>query len=137
MFLTLLVVTFLISLGVCLVVERIFSRPIASILDRIISDQISHAWVRYIKFALYVVGISGGVRVHSLERYINPTWQERDPIVLNRDRWILEVYRTIIESLQAIAWMLLVFFVVALIAYVIVKIFESRRAAKAFKEAGV
>ncbi len=31
---------------------------------------------------------------------------------------MLEVSRTIIESLQGIAWMLLVFFVVALMAYV-------------------
>jgi hypothetical protein len=39
----------------------------------------------------------------------------------------LEVYRTIIESLQGIAWLLLVFFVIALLAYVIVRIFEMKR----------
>ncbi|MGI9304798.1 MAG: hypothetical protein ACR2RB_19150 [Gammaproteobacteria bacterium] len=32
--------------------------------------------------------------------------------------------------MQSIAWMLLVFFVVALIAYVIVRIFEGRRESK-------
>ncbi len=32
-----------------------------------------------------------------------------------------------IDTLQGIAWMLLVFFVVALVAYVLVRIFESRR----------
>jgi len=47
--------------------------------------------------------------------------------VLNADRWTLEVYRTIIETLQSIAWMLLVFFVAALLAYVIVRGFELRR----------
>ena len=47
--------------------------------------------------------------------------------VLNADRWVLEVYRTIIETLQSVAWMLLVFFVFALIAYVVVRGFELRR----------
>jgi hypothetical protein len=47
--------------------------------------------------------------------------------VLDADRWTLEVYRTIIGTLQSIAWMLLVFFVAALIAYVVMRGFELRR----------
>ena len=74
--------------------------------------------------------MSKGVRVYDLERYVNPErWQaERggEPLVLNANRWVLEVYRTVIESLQGIAWMLLVFFVFALIAYVIVRGLELR-----------
>ena len=46
---------------------------------------------------------------------------------LTRDRWILEVYRTIIETLQGIAWALLLFFLFSLMAYVLVRISESRR----------
>ena len=42
------------------------------------------------------------------------------------DRWIFELYRAAIETLQGIAWMLLVFFAFALIAYVIVRIGEMR-----------
>jgi hypothetical protein len=38
----------------------------------------------------------------------------------------LEVYRTIIETLKGIALMLLLFFIFALIAFVIVRIAESR-----------
>ena len=34
---------------------------------------------------------------------------------------MLEIYRTIIETLQSIAWMLLVVFVATLIAYVLVR----------------
>lgn len=44
---------------------------------------------------------------------------------------MLEVYRTIIETLQGIAWMLLVFFVVALVAYVIVRLSELKRTGSA------
>jgi len=39
----------------------------------------------------------------------------------------LEIYRTIIQVLQGIAWALLVFFVVALIAYAITRRGEGRR----------
>ena len=36
------------------------------------------------------------------------------------------IYRTIIGTLQGIAWMLLIFFIFALIAFVIVRIFEMK-----------
>ena len=129
MFLTLLAVTFVISFLVSLAVVRIFSRPLENILKRIIADEISAAWLKYLKFAMFVVGISSGVRIHEIEKYITPQrWDKEARIIqLTEDRWILEVYRTIIETLQGIAWMLLVFFAFALVAYVIVRIFELKR----------
>jgi hypothetical protein len=129
-FITLLVVTFLISLTVSLIVVSLFSKPIAGILHRIIADEISSAWSKYLKFAIYVVGISSGVRIYQLERYITgQTSPDNQVIELTRDRWVLELYRTVIETLQGIAWMLLVFFIFALIAYVLVRIFEFRQKA--------
>lgn len=125
MFLTLLAVTFLIAAVVSFVAARAFDRPIRTILDRIIRDEISGAWHRYILFALYVVGLSGGVRIYSLEQYIMPR-PDQPELELNTERWVLEVYRTVIETLQSIAWMLLVFFLFALIAYVITRGFEIR-----------
>ena len=127
MFITLLLVSFTIALLVSFVVVRLFDRPVASILDRIIAEEISSAWTRYIKFAIYVVGISGGVKIWQLEKYITPRTKDLPQVVLNPDRWTLEIYRTVIETLQSIAWMLLVFFIFALIAFVIVKGFELRR----------
>lgn len=130
MFLSLLLVTFLVALGVSALTVRLFAPSIDGILKRVISDTISIAWLKYLTFAIYVVGISKGVRIYDLERYVNPErWQPElggGPLVLNANRWILEVYRTIIESLQGIAWLLLVFFVFALIAYVIVRGLELR-----------
>jgi len=128
MFMILLGVTFVTSLVVSSIAVRMFARPIDGILQRIISDPISQAWTKYVKFAIYVVGISSGVRVWQLERYITPgQFKEAQILQLTRDRWVLEVYRTIIESLQGIAWLLLVFFAVALVAFVIVRAFELRR----------
>jgi hypothetical protein len=40
---------------------------------------------------------------------------------LTPEYWTLEIYRAIVGTLQSVAWMLLVFFLVSLIAYVIVK----------------
>ncbi len=128
MFITLLAITFLISLGVAAIVAGIFAKPIDQILARIISDEISRAWVKYLKFAIYVVGVSSGVRIWELERYITPPQiKDAQVIQLTRDRWVLEVYRTIIESLQGLAWLLLVFFIFALIAFVIVRVFELKK----------
>jgi hypothetical protein len=130
MFFSLLFATFAIALVVSVMVVKAFSRPVRSILDRIVDDSISGAWHRYITFAALVVGVSGGVRIYSLERYIQPeTGPEGqvEPLVLNAERWTLEIYRTIIECLQSMAWMYLVVFLFALIAYVIVRIAERRR----------
>ncbi|MFO7447568.1 MAG: hypothetical protein R6W90_14450 [Ignavibacteriaceae bacterium] len=126
MFLTLLIVTFLIAGAVSFIVVKLFDNSINKILIRIIKDDISNAWSRYLKFAIFVVGISGGVRIWQLEQYIQP-YPEGQRFILNGDRWVLEVYRTIIETLQSVAWLLLVFFVIALIAYVIVRGQEYKR----------
>ena len=128
MFITLLIVTFLIALLVSTIVVLVFAKPINNILDRIIADNISRAWSKYLKFAIYITGISSGVRIWALEKYITEGQFEGAQIVqLTSERWVLEVYRTIIETLQGIAWMLLVFFVFALIAYVIVRVFEMKK----------
>ena len=128
MFTTLLLVTFLIAFVVSGIIVRMFDRPIDRILRRIIADDISQGWLKYLKFAIYVVGISSGVRIWSLERYITPQQFERAEVIkLTNDRWVLEVYGTVIGTLQGIAWLLLVFFIFALIAFVIIRVFELRR----------
>jgi hypothetical protein len=135
MFLTLLLVTFAIALAVSFIVARIFSGSIRRILDRIVSPDLAGAWHRYMIFALYVVGISGGVRIYSLEQYVNPSDPKLPPLVLTPDRWTLEVYRTVIETLQSAAWMLLVAFVFLLIAYVIARGMELRASKRAVADA--
>ncbi len=126
MFLSLLGITFLVSLLVCFIVARLFAKPIDGILERIVASDIAFAWTKYLKFAIYVVGISGGVRIHYLENFLLEPNEHFTPPELTTNRWVLEIYRTIIESLQSIAWMLLVFFIFALIAYVIVRAFEIK-----------
>jgi hypothetical protein len=126
MFLFLLFATFVVALAVSFAVMWLFTKPIDSVLHRIIADEISAAWSKYMKFAILVVGVSAGVQLRDLEKYINSALGGREAAPVGFDRWIFELYRAAIETLQGIAWMLLVFFVFALIAYVIVRIGEMR-----------
>ena len=134
MFYYLMISTFVLALGVSFMVMRLFSQSIQDILARIIQDPIHDAWAKYTKFAGMVVGTSSGIRIYDMEKYITPlTYTDNNKkivIELTQERWVLEIYRTIIETLQGLAWMMLVFFMVALIAYVIVRWSEIKYAAK-------
>jgi hypothetical protein len=129
MFYTLLIATFAIALAVSWVTCRMFQNPADRILRRVIQDEIYVSWLTYLKFALYVVGVSSGVRIFQIERYISaPSYPEGAKILqLTGERWVLEIYRTVIESLQGLAVVLLVFFLAALAAFVIVRIVEAAR----------
>jgi hypothetical protein len=63
-----------------------------------------------------------------LERFITANHKEELILTLTKERWTLEIYRTIIETLQSIAWMYLIVFIFALLAFVIVKGFEHKNA---------
>jgi hypothetical protein len=130
MFYLLLIVTFLVALLVCYIVSRLFNDSIYKILKLIVPEAINEAWLKYIKFAIYVVGISGGVRVWDLEKYITSRYDNREIVQLTAERWTLEIYRTLIGSLQSIATVLLIFFVFTLIAYVVLRIFSSKKESK-------
>ncbi|MGD0786307.1 MAG: hypothetical protein ABR969_10920 [Sedimentisphaerales bacterium] len=132
MFITLLAATFIIAFAVSTIVVLFFSKPLDNILDRIISDQISKAWSKYLKFAIYVTGISSGVRIWDLEKYVTKSqvYKDAEIVQLTTDRWVFEAYRATIGTLQGIAWMLLVFFVFALVAYVVVRVSEAKNKAK-------
>jgi len=119
MFVTLLLATLALAAFCSFLITRLFRGPVDRTLDRIVGAEFGAALKRYLTFAIYVVGISGGVRVWDLEKYITP--DPENPIVLNADRWILELFRTLVGTLQGVAWMLLVFFLFALVAYVIVR----------------
>ncbi len=130
MFLTLLIVTFGVATLVSVAVTLSFSKAIDKILKRIIADEISSAWRQYMTFALYVVGISSGVQINDLEQFVTAQGKYQPIVPLTSDRWILEVYRTIIDTLQGLATVLLIFFIFALISFVLVRIFELRREKK-------
>ncbi|MBT3448773.1 MAG: hypothetical protein HOB33_12485 [Bacteroidetes Order II. Incertae sedis bacterium] len=121
MFILLLGATFVLAVVVSFIIAKVFQRPVQQILDRIIADQISYVWSKYLSFAIYVVGVSGGVRVWELEKYLRPQGDSEVVAELTTEAWVLEIYGAIIGTMSAVAWMLLVFFVFTLIAFVIVR----------------
>lgn len=126
MIITLLVTTFIVAVAVTALVAFFFGKPINEILKRVVPPDLSYAWTRYLRFAIYVVGIGGGVRVWDLEKYITAQEPYNAIVPLTSDRWVLEIYNTIIGALQSLAMVLLVFFIFALMAVVIVRLFEAR-----------
>jgi hypothetical protein len=122
----LLIVTFVIALAMSTLVALLFRKPIFKILSRLVTDELAPTWQRYILFATYVVGISGGVQFWNIEKYVTPD-KDGKLLQLTSDLWIVELYRSTIGSLQSIAWFLLIFFLIALVAYVVVRGFEARR----------
>lgn len=128
MSLILLLITLLLAVAVSIAVSRAFTKPLDNILKRIIADEISAGWLMYLKFATLIVGVSSGVRIRDIEKYAMPLRGDKEARVFDFtfERWILEIYRTAIDTLQGIAWMLMVFFIFALVAYVIVRIAEIR-----------
>jgi hypothetical protein len=125
MFFSLLFATLLTSLVTSAVIAFVFRKSIGGILARVLRDEISMAWQRYIMFAVIVVGVSSGVNLYKLEQYTEGSqghWiekpgvekthdeQEWQPPVLNDETWTLEIYRSIVGTIQGIAWALLVFF---------------------------
>ena len=134
MFFVLLVLTLFVALATSGLVVLLFRKPIRQILDRIIGEQIAEGWHRFLLFAVFVVGISSGVQIFKLEQYVHgpdgpgPDGATRLPLALDSASMGLEVYRTIIQVLQGIAWALLVFFVVALVAFAIVRRGEAMHA---------
>ena len=126
MIITLLLSTFVIAFAVASIIVFIFNKPIEAILRRVVPVDISYAWTRYLRFAIYVVGIGGGVRVWDFEKYLTLQEPYKEIIQLTSERWILEIYNTVIGTLQSVAMILLIFFVFALIAVVIVRMYEAR-----------
>lgn len=141
MFFSLLFATLLTSLATSTIVALLFRKSIGGILTRVLRDDISMAWQRYIMFAVIVVGLSSGVNLYKLEQYTEGSqgrWvdkpgvekqhdeQEWKPPVLNNETWTLEIYRSIVGTIQGIAWALLVFFLVSLVAFVIVRGQETK-----------
>jgi len=126
-FFSLLLVTLLISIIVTVIVIICFNKPIKAIFIRIIGEEIAIAWQKFLTFALFVVGIASGISIHKLERFIAPVTEENPRPDLTLEFWALEIYRTVISSLGGLAWALLIFFVFALIAFVIVKGREKKK----------
>jgi len=132
MSLILLVAEVILSLGISWYVVRLLSQPTEKILNRITSsDEISRAWLKFVKFAIYVAGVSGGVKLteKDIEEFL--TIIERDTGRVNPftymymlSRIALEICMAVIGALRGIFWFLAYFFIALAIAFIIVRAIE-------------
>ena len=130
MFLILLVLEVVASLVISWYVVRALSQSIEKILNRITSDETSLAWSKCVKFAIYVAGVSGGMRVTEkdfqefgmMERGF-PAFDSRIymSMVLGL---VWKICEAVIGALRGIFWFLACFFIAAAIAFVIVRVIE-------------
>jgi hypothetical protein len=122
-FFALLVLTLSVSLLTSGAIILLFRKPIRQILDRVIGEEIASGWHRFLLFAVFVVGVSSGVQIWKLEQYAHP--ERMGPagpaLTLDAASVALEIYRTMIQTLQGVAWALLVFFIAALVAFAIIQ----------------
>lgn len=127
MFLSLLVALLSIALLLTSFVVFAFRKPIQGIFNRLIGEALSEAWVRFLTFALYVVGVSSAVHGYRLDKYVT-TRNKGDVLAdLNVNTWVLEIYQSVRSVLGGLAWSLMSFFTIALIAFIIVRACELKR----------
>jgi len=124
MFYAILLVTLAVALVTSILVVRFFNEAVRKILSRIVGDDLAEAWRKYMSFAIVVVGVSGGVRIWDLEKFV-PNGRE-SALELNGVRWTIQIYRTVIDTLSQIAWVMLLFFLCTMVAYVIMRAVEAR-----------
>ena len=120
------IVSFLVAALVSFGVMIAFARILSTIFGDIFRERLSigDAFIRFVKYATLLVGVSRGAIAHQLQFDI---WSHYDTIKdlasnldFNRVAWLTATYVSIIETLRALAYMYLALFAIILVAYVIV-----------------
>jgi hypothetical protein len=127
MFITLLIVTLVFALALSLGVVWFLTAALRGVITQIVGATAASYWYRFAVFALYVTGVAYGVDIYRLERYIQRTYKDQITATLDLDAWIFEIYHVIERTLAGLATGAMVIFVFSLIAFVIVRGFETRR----------
>lgn len=123
MFIVLFAVSLVLAVIVAAIVAWISKDVIESILHRFLADKIGTAISKYFRFAILVVGVSEGTRSRLLLDYISaPAW-DRTALTaqLTPEFWALELYRTVIQALEGILGLVIVFSFVAFVAIVLIR----------------
>lgn len=112
-------------------VASVCEKPISILIRRIIQNDTSCMFTRYVRYATYLVGISHGVNVNPLSSELAVHILERISIdrVSNYPEWWMwmsSLQTVIMQPLTAIAYMYLALFVLGLMAYITVKVREQQ-----------
>ena len=117
----------MLALALSVTIAWISREAIDVILRRFVVDPVVRAgFEKYIRFAIVVVGISGGTRVKPLQEYISAADYNKPALLaaLTQEFWALELYRTVIGALEGVAGLLLVCIFLALIAPLVLRMLK-------------
>lgn len=121
-FIVSVVVAAIVSFGVM----AVFARSISIIFGDIFQDKfrINSAFIKFVKYTTYLVGVSRGAIAHQLKFDIWTHYDTIKEVVPNLDfsrvAWLTATCVTIIETLRALAYMYAALFLITLIAYIVV-----------------
>ncbi|MDE0041357.1 MAG: hypothetical protein OXT74_04940 [Candidatus Poribacteria bacterium] len=124
------IVSFVTAGLVSFVVASVCETPLSILTRRIIQNDTSRIFTRYVRYVTILVGIAYGVTVNPLSYELAAQFLESISIrhVPNYPEWwmwLIGILTIIMQSLTAIASMYLVFFIFGLIAYITVKVVEK------------
>lgn len=119
MFVVLFLVTFVLAFAISSGVAWAGKEPIEGILHHFFSVNVTAAMSKYLRLAVVLVGVSSGARIRVLEEYIAATPGNKIEMTnaLTQEFWVVELYRTTISTLEGILWLLLLFSLIVLGAY--------------------
>ena len=119
-----LIVPLLVAAIVSFCVVKVFEKPMAAILSRIIRDEVNRFFIKYVKLATYLVGISRGVRIFQLYEDVRKLTVDNQDFDWGNILWMSGIYGTIIGTLQAIVHIYLWLFLLLSLLYLMVKTLE-------------
>ncbi|HEX4545445.1 MAG TPA: hypothetical protein VH110_03710 [Candidatus Acidoferrum sp.] len=124
MFLALFAVSFALALALSFTVAWVSKDAIETVLRRFVLDPVVRAaFSKYLRFAMVVVGISMGTRVSPLEEYMAASYSGKVSMLaaVNQEYWVMEIYHTLLGTLEGLVWLLLSALILALMAPAILR----------------
>lgn len=119
MFIALFGASFLLALALSATIAWLSREAMDTVLRRFVGDPVVRSgFEKYIRFAIVVVGLSSGTRAKALQEYIAAADWNKPALqaALTQEFWTLELYRTVMGTLEGVAGLLLLCIFLALIA---------------------
>lgn len=127
MFIALFGASFLLALALSATIAWLSREAMDTVLRRFVVDPlVCSGFEKYIRFAIVVVGISSGTRAKALQEYISAAEWNKPALqaALTQEFWTLELYRTVLGTLEAVAGLLLLCIFLALIAPAVLRLLQ-------------
>ena len=102
MFVALFGASFVLALVLSVIIAWLSREAIDTILRRFVAGSVvRRGFEKYIRFAIVVVGISGGTQVKPLQEFISASQYNKAALqaALTQEFWAMELYRTVIGNL--------------------------------------